>query len=68
MKFITLPVFEPENLRPDTAANSYIPELDIPTDLDLIEPITGHPNLTHAWNRFGLNAEVVERLLSSRHT
>jgi len=27
-------------------------------EFDLIEAITGHPNLTHAWNRFRLKAEV----------
>jgi hypothetical protein len=29
---------------------------------DLIEAITGIPNLTHYWNKFGLKREVVERL------
>jgi len=31
-------------------------------DFDLIEAFTGHPNLTHLWNRFGLRAEVVEKV------
>ena len=56
---------EPEDLRPDTAANSYIPGLDIPTDLDFIEAFTGHPNLTHAWNEFGLRTEVVAEVIRS---
>lgn len=29
---------------------------------DLIEAFTGIPNLTHAWNEFGLKADVVQRV------
>ena len=32
----------------------------IPTETDLIEAITGHSNLTRAWNFFGLKLEVVQ--------
>ena len=35
---------------------------DLRDDFDLIEAVTGHPNLTHLWNRFGLRAEVVEKV------
>ena len=35
-----------------------------PCPADLIEHFTGQPNLTHAWNEFGLKNEVVERVLA----
>jgi hypothetical protein len=31
-------------------------------NLDLIEAITGIPNLTYAWNKFGLRAEIVAKV------
>jgi hypothetical protein len=34
----------------------------IPIQVDLIEAVTGHQNLTHAWNESGLRASVVERV------
>lgn len=39
----------------------------IPDEIDFIEAITGYQNLTHAWNRFGLNVEVVERVVKTLH-
>ena len=41
----------------------YLKTHPIPTETDFIEAITGYQNLTHAWNRFGLSTEVVERIL-----
>ena len=41
----------------------YLKAFPLPTDIDLIEAITGKPNLTHAWNKFRLRAEVVESIL-----
>jgi hypothetical protein len=35
-------------------------------EFDFIEAITGVPNLTHAWNEFGLRAEVVELMTVKR--
>jgi hypothetical protein len=43
------PGIKPPNLNPD----------------DLIESITGIPNLTHAWNEYALRAEVVEKVIRS---
>lgn len=37
----------------------------IPDELDLIEAFTGRPNLTYAWNLFGLKLEVVERVIQN---
>lgn len=41
----------------------YIPGFDLPTKLDFIEFFAGIPNLTRDWNQFGLNLEVVEKVV-----
>ena len=38
----------------------------IKTEIDLIEEITGKPNLTHVWNEFALRVEVVEQVLQAK--
>lgn len=43
----------------------YLAQHPIEAEIDFIEAIIGIPNLTHAWNQFGLRVEVVERV--SRH-
>ena len=53
--YLVIPLDQPEFVAP-LGANL------IPTELDLIEAITGHPNLTHAWNVFGLKTEVVQEV------
>jgi len=45
--------------------NLLIPAQPIPSEFDFIEHLTGIPNLTHAWNRFGLKSDVVERVRSA---
>jgi hypothetical protein len=57
---------------PDKDAGDHSPcEEDIPgrgstlleLDTEFTVAITGYPNLTHAWNEFGLKTEVVQQVL-----
>jgi len=41
----------------------YLQTHPLPAEVDFIEAFTGHPNLTHAWNEYGLKVEVVEKIL-----
>jgi len=45
----SLPAIEPANLEPIR-------------EFDLIQAFTGHKNLTHAWNEFGLRLSVVQQV------
>jgi hypothetical protein len=38
----------------------YLTTNPLPTEIDLIEAITGYPNLTHDWNAYGLKTELVQ--------
>jgi hypothetical protein len=40
----------------------YLVHHPIETELDFIEAITGHQNLTQAWNQFGLKLGVIMQL------
>jgi hypothetical protein len=53
-------VLEPHEQK--ALVQAFITSAPFPTEVDFIQEFTGIPNLTHAWNEFGLRAEVVAKV------